>query len=228
MKKFFKVLAIVVCFGMLASSVVPNVGVEMVEAKNTVKLNYTKKTITPGDSFKLKLKGANGKVTWKSSNKKVATVNAKGKVTGEKKGTSKITAIYGGKKYTCKVNVKVKYGSISGNITYHYNQYKGYVADTGAKIYILDENTSKIVGKATADGNGDYTIQHIPTGSYTVLISSKECKSEDVLYGTEVDDFYEEYGEYLNIAGTIYYEYDVSVYEKETTTVSYAFSYTDF
>lgn len=228
MKRFFKILAIVLCFSMFAPSVVPNVGVETVEAKTKVKLNYKKKTIAPRNSFQLKLKGANGKVTWKSSKKKVATVNSKGKVKGVKAGTAKITATSGRKKYTCKVTVKVKYGTISGNVSYHYNQYKGYAADTGAKIYVLDEDTSKIVGKATADGRGDYTIQHIPTGSYTVLISSRECKSIDVLDGTADDDFYEKYGEFLNVAGTIHYEYDVNVYEKETTTVSHTYPYSDF
>ena len=44
---------------------------------------------------------------WSSSNKSVATVNSKGKVTLKKKGTCKITCkLKNGKKYTCKVNVK--------------------------------------------------------------------------------------------------------------------------
>lgn len=47
------------------------------------------------------------KLTWKSSNKKIATVNSKGKVTGKKKGTCKITVkTHNGKKATIKVKVK--------------------------------------------------------------------------------------------------------------------------
>ena len=47
-----------------------------------------------------------GKVKWSSSNKKVATVNSKGKVVAKKKGTAKISAKVGGKTYRCKVTVK--------------------------------------------------------------------------------------------------------------------------
>ena len=45
------------------------------------------------------------KVTWSSSNKKVAAVSKKGKVTAKKLGTAKITAKVNGKKYTCTVKV---------------------------------------------------------------------------------------------------------------------------
>lgn len=46
------------------------------------------------------------KVTYKSSNKKIATVNSKGKIVAKKKGTAKITIKAGKKKVTCKVKVK--------------------------------------------------------------------------------------------------------------------------
>lgn len=50
--------------------------------------------------------GATGKVTYKSSNKKVAVVNAKGKITAKKKGTAVITVSCGKVKVKCKVRVK--------------------------------------------------------------------------------------------------------------------------
>ena len=43
---------------------------------------------------------------WSSSNKKVATVNSKGKVTAKKKGTAVITAKVDSDTYECKVTVK--------------------------------------------------------------------------------------------------------------------------
>lgn len=46
------------------------------------------------------------KVTYTSSNPKVATVNSKGKITAKRKGTTVITVRSGSKKTTCKVTVK--------------------------------------------------------------------------------------------------------------------------
>ncbi|MBQ2800062.1 MAG: Ig domain-containing protein, partial [Lachnospiraceae bacterium] len=72
----------------------------------TIKLNATQKELYVGQKYTLKVKTvkpskASKAVTWKSSNKKVATVNSKGKVTAKKAGTAKITA-------TSKANKKVK------------------------------------------------------------------------------------------------------------------------
>lgn len=78
---------------------------------SSVKLN--KKTLTIGLKEKVTLKAtvlpanASQKVTWSSSNKKVATVNQKGKISGKKVGKAVITATTAnGKKITCKVTVK--------------------------------------------------------------------------------------------------------------------------
>lgn len=71
----------------------------------TVKLNKSKITLEVGKTTTLKVTGTKKKPKWKSSNKKVATVNG-GKVTAKKKGTATIAATVGNKKYTCKVTVK--------------------------------------------------------------------------------------------------------------------------
>lgn len=73
------------------------------------KISATSKKVVKGQSFTLKVKNASGKkISWKSSNKKVATVSKKGKVTAKKAGSATITATVAGKKLTCKVKV---YGS---------------------------------------------------------------------------------------------------------------------
>ena len=106
MKK--KVLKKVIAIVSASTLLVSTMPMEQVQAAKKVKLNKTKVTITVGKSVKLKLKNARKKVTWKSSNKKVAVVNKKGKVTGKKAGSVKITAKSTGKRYTCKVVVKKK------------------------------------------------------------------------------------------------------------------------
>ena len=68
------------------------------------------KTLKKGKSFTIKPKltpsGAEAKITYRSSNKKIATVNAKGKVTAKKKGTATITVKAGNVTRTCVVTVK--------------------------------------------------------------------------------------------------------------------------
>lgn len=73
-----------------------------------MKLNKKKVTIYVGQALTLKVKGKKKKVKWKSTNKKVAKVNKKGKVTGLKAGKSTIIAKVGKKSLKCKVSVKNK------------------------------------------------------------------------------------------------------------------------
>lgn len=96
------------------------------------KLNKTSVTILCGKTYKLK---SNQNVTWSSSNKKIATVNSSGKVTGKGYGTVKIMATNShGEKRTCKVTVKKYIVKSTGNskyprtITVHINgkKYKTY------------------------------------------------------------------------------------------------------
>lgn len=78
------------------------------------KLNAKKITITKGEKYKLKVIGKKiKKKTFKSTNKKVATVNKKGVVTGVNVGTCKIKVVVKlknkkKKKLTCKVTVVKK------------------------------------------------------------------------------------------------------------------------
>ena len=80
-----------------------------------IKLNKTKLSVKMGKTYQLKVKtikpsdAFNKKVTWKSSNKKIATVDKNGKVKALKKGTCTITctAADGSKiKATCTIKVK--------------------------------------------------------------------------------------------------------------------------
>ena len=76
-----------------------------------VKLNKTKATVAKGRTLTLKAtmtpSSSTDKLTWTSSNKKVATVDKNGKVKALKKGTVTITVkSASGKKATCKIIVK--------------------------------------------------------------------------------------------------------------------------
>ncbi len=92
----------------LAISLIGPVPIYTARAKTKVKLNKTKVTLQVGKTVQLKLKGTGKKVTWTSSNKKVAVVTKKGRVTAKKAGKATITARAGKKKYKCRLTVKAK------------------------------------------------------------------------------------------------------------------------
>lgn len=70
------------------------------------KLNCKSATIKRNKTRQLKVTGGSGTIKWSSSNRRIAVVNSKGKVTGKKKGTCYIYARRNGYKMTCKVRVK--------------------------------------------------------------------------------------------------------------------------
>ena len=74
----------------------------------SIRLNKKNVTLTAGKSVVLKVKGTSKKVTWRSSNKKVATVSVKGKVVAKRQGKATIYAKLAGKKLKCNVVVKKK------------------------------------------------------------------------------------------------------------------------
>ncbi len=73
----------------------------------TYMLNRSSLTLEAGTSQKLAVTGGTGKVTWKSSNARIASVNSSGVVTGKTAGSATITAIKDGFALTCKVTVRV-------------------------------------------------------------------------------------------------------------------------
>lgn len=71
----------------------------------SVKLNKTKLTMNVGGVYHLKVSGTNKKVTWSSTDSKVASVSS-GKVKAKKTGTATITAKIGSKKLKCQIKIK--------------------------------------------------------------------------------------------------------------------------
>lgn len=72
----------------------------------TIKINKTNLTLYAGETYTLKIYGTGKNVEWSTSDKAVATVSSKGKVTAKKVGTIIVAGKVGSKKYTCKVTVK--------------------------------------------------------------------------------------------------------------------------
>ena len=76
----------------------------------TLKLDKKSASVICGNTTTIKatLTGSKDKITWKSSDTKIATVDANGKVTTKMAGTVTITASAAGKKATCTVTVLYK------------------------------------------------------------------------------------------------------------------------
>lgn len=102
MERIRKLLSLLLILA-LCFTFIPTVNVE---AASKVKINKTSTTIYVGKTETLKISGTSKKVKWTTSNKSVATVSSKGKVTAKKAGTATITTKVSGKSYKCKVTVK--------------------------------------------------------------------------------------------------------------------------
>lgn len=95
-----------------------------------------------------------------------------------------------------KNNGKETYGSMSGMISYKYNNFVGNRGDTGAKVVAInidlhepekfDKNNdgNGINGKYTAivDGDGNYKFNKLPCGEYYVFITSYNTKGHYIAY----------------------------------------------
>ncbi len=150
-----KAIAIVTAASLLVSGITTGTA----RAAKKVKLNKKSVTIHVGKTVKLKLKNAKKKVKWSSKNKKVATVNKKGKVTAKKTGTAKIVAKSAGKKYICKVKVVSKEQSANPSSTQQPDSTKKPSTAT-AKPGATSKPTSK---PGTSTNTGDATTNSSQT-----------------------------------------------------------------
>ena len=120
---------------------------------------YTGKTVT----LKATSNDKDAKVTFKSSNTKVATVSSTGVVKGVKAGTATITATYGNAKATCKVTVKastIKFAKKTATV------YKG--------------KTVTVKAKATPSA----TIKYTSSNTKVATVNSKTGAVKGVKAGT--------------------------------------------
>ncbi len=144
MKKIKK-LVIAVLMLALTVTIIP-----VSSTQAAVRLNATKKTLNVGQTTTLKVKGTSKKVKWSSSNKGIASVTQKGKVTAKNAGTATITAKVSGKSLKCRITVNQNFYKIGQtwtvpgqwSITINSVQetsYRNEYADTNPEaVYMID------------------------------------------------------------------------------------------
>jgi uncharacterized protein YjdB len=192
-KKNVRRVNILLCMILVVSILIPTSQV----TKAATALDKTSITVAKGAKEQIKVVGTSAKVTWKSTNKSIATVDEKGYVKGIKKGSTKVYATVSGKKYTC--NVKVESVSISS---------KSKKVSVGSSFTLkLNGNTQKVSwstsnkkvasvsssGKVKAVAAGKTTITaKVDNKKFTctVTVQKKSTKSEleDIL--TAVKEVY--------------------------------------
>ncbi len=188
MKKLIKMVVLSLVLATITPLTIP-VTSKVVEAA-AVKINVESKSTYVGDSFTLKISGTKSKVTWSTSNKKVATVSSKGKVTAMKKGNVTITATVNKKKYTCKVTVGPKYKEGTYTIgkdlphgEYVFFQTKGK-DDFDYGIYEVDGANDGVAVMYTTIS--DFS-KEIYKEEYGITITLMNCYAVPIKYATNVD-----------------------------------------
>ena len=134
----------------------------------SIKLNKTSITMYTGKTYTLKVSGTSKKVTWSTSNKKVATVSSKGVVSAKSSGSATITAKVSNKNLKCKVTVKKQStNNKKAALKAYYNFLKSYKFNTdystrGFKLaYINNDSIPELLVF-----DGDYHAAGVKVYSY--------------------------------------------------------------
>lgn len=167
----------------------PTDDTEPVTKAPTMKLKAKK--IKAGQTTQAVVSNANGeKVTYTSTNTKVASVNKNGVVTGLAKGKAKIKATIGDKTITKKVKVKtnpvLKNGKkkVANNQTITVAKGKSLtlnITGKAAKIKNIVKNSKKSVAKVTSKAKQDkVTVKAKKKGTTTLTITINKAKTYKV------------------------------------------------
>ena len=105
-------------------------------SKKSPSISAKKKTVYYKSKVTLKINNYKGKVKWSTSNKKVATVNSKGEVTGVALGECTIKAKTSNKTFKCTVTVKDR--NVSSSVGIKVN---------GGGYFVKGESTAKVTVK---------------------------------------------------------------------------------
>ncbi len=159
-------------------------------------INYTKKTLTPGDTLQLRVFGTEKYVMWTVDDNKIISITDKGLVQAITAGTAKVTATIGsGKKnikLICTIIVKPKVSANKDIVFIDADQYETLVIKSNKKgiQYTVSSNSSYI--KIIDEGSGVYEV--VPNIGNAIT-------SENA--GTSYDNFIA----YIRISSTIQNSY---------------------
>ena len=189
--------------GASTNSTIPGQKVENQTEKspevNNIFLSKSELSIGVGEIANLTATVSPGNVkttlTWSSSDNSVAEVNSQGQVTAKAEGDAVIKVeAPNGVLAVCNVTVKIKTGSISGNVTYKYNNYVGNKPDTGTVVFLISKKVTSLpdsmgygwtwdvddyegIYATEVDGSGNYILNDIPVGEYYIVLISENTNT---------------------------------------------------
>ena len=170
LKKIKKITAAFLAFCLLVCLIKP------IQADAAVKLNYKKKVMHVGEKLTMKVKATRKKVKWSSSNKKIAAVSKKGKVTAKRVGVVRITAKVGKKTYSSKLAVveseskQYKAGVYKVGKTIPEGEYVLFCKSKLGASFQISENGSQTPDSIISSGNFTHNyIISVHDGEYLTL-----------------------------------------------------------
>ncbi|MBR1586085.1 MAG: Ig domain-containing protein, partial [Clostridia bacterium] len=175
------------------ATITAKVGSKKLTAAITVKkpsLSQTDVKVGPGEAVQLKVKNGGGlKVTWSTSNARIATVSANGVVKGIREGYATITAKVG-KVATLRANVAVPQPTFDGIPAvlakgFSANAVVKYAGANKATWHSSNPNVASInsVGRITAKAVGD-TIISARVGRYRIEVTLRVIKKPYITFET--------------------------------------------
>lgn len=190
-KTFFNsVKAVLLSMAIMATSCismnVPADSAVIADAATKIKLNKTKLTLHVGyayeETYQLKITGTNKKAKWSTSNKNIAAVSQKGKITAKKIGKAVITAKVSGKELKCSVIVKKEDPSASN---------EEFVSITGGNfVYVGGYNNLNATASISDDKDIKWTTSNpdiatvsngyvygVSPGTVTITASTDNAKA---------------------------------------------------
>lgn len=201
------------------------------QSKASVTLSADKMTIYVGESRQLSavIKGPSSKITWKSSNTSVATVNSSGKITVKKAGTCTITATANGKKDSCKVTVKqlgVPKNVVLTTVSTGRQFRVTHKAVSGATGYVVsyktfgEQKTKTYTGTTTTVTvpSGDEYLFHCTVRAYKTINGKKIYSKVSPTYTVHV------HNAKANLTKKTYTKYSKADYTYHSTKVTTAFT----
>lgn len=187
-----RILALAVAFVMLVGMAPSEV---MAAKKITLKNCTTKKVMAVGSTFVIKTNKKAAKITFKSSKKSVATVDASGMIRAKKKGKATITLSSGKAKKKIKLTVKKpqgytiskKAGTYTDSVTVKVKAKKGYT------VYYANGGKLKSSKKIKAKKSRTFTIKKTTTLKLYTVKGNKKIRSSKLRKSAKKYKNYNEY-----------------------------------